>query len=157
MSTALGVVLLDTSDGEGRRIVAAREGEEYGYAIARWLEHADRIAAELGRPPMGRFVYQDCELYEAAIDMADREGDEELAASLRTKLEAARSQPEWHDAEQGLESVRGVLEATRDERTLVRPSEVRTTKEAVIWDLETIEAFLVDAAASSTRFRFEAV
>jgi hypothetical protein len=157
MSTGLTVVLLDTSIGANRRIVATRDDEEYGYAIARWFKQADNIAAALGHEPLRGFVFEDVDLHEAAVEMAEQDGDAELAASLRAKLERARRQPEWHDATQGLATIRAVLGAVRDDNTQVCASEVRTTKAAVIWDLEAIEAILAEAVSTSMMFRFEAI
>jgi hypothetical protein len=157
MSTGLSVVLLDSSNGASRRIVAARDDGEYGYAIARWFEQADSIATALGHVPLRSFVFEDVELYEAAVEMAEQGGDAELSASLSARLERARLQPEWHDAAQGLATIRAVLGAVRDENTQVRATEVRTTTEAVIWDLEAIEAILAEAVAASMSFRFEAI
>ena len=156
MSTALNVVLLDSSNDASRRVVAARDDEEYGYAIARWFEQADGIATALGHEPLRGFVFEDVEFLEAAVEMAEQYEDAELSASLREKLERARRQPEWHDAARGLATIRAVLGAVRDEKTQIRAAEVRTTKEAVIWDLEAIEAILAEAAATSRMFRFEA-
>jgi hypothetical protein len=117
VSTGLSVVVLDSADG--RRSVATLPGEEYGYAIARWFDQADRVSAALGKTPLSTFVYEDLDLYEAALEMADIGIDEALSASLRAKLDRVRRQPEWHDPAAGLDSVRGVLEEVRAGRSLV--------------------------------------
>ena len=157
MSTGLSVVVLDAADGAGRRRVVTLPGEEYGYAIARWFDEADRISAALGTTPLSTFVYEDVELYEAALEMADAAGDGDFGARMRAKLEAARRQPEWHDPADGLDAVRGVLEEVRGGGSRVDEAAARTTADAVLRDLETVAGLLADAAAHGRRFRFEAL
>jgi hypothetical protein len=114
--------------------------EDYGHNVgAMGLEVLDRYVDGLDVTPLAALMDVDVETLEQAIQVA--QPAEKLP--MERQLEEARQRPAWHDPQEGLKTVRAILERLpQDER-----------HEGVLADLRRFEAVLTDAADAGDLFR----
>jgi hypothetical protein len=129
-------------------VVELRSGktfpQEYGHNIGSMgLESLDQYLHGDGVKPLSAFMDEDRETLEAALDVAPV--PDQIA--LARRLKELRTQPEWHDPQEGLATV-NALQASlpREERY-----------QGVVDDLAAYAAILEQAARDGDAFRLTAI
>jgi hypothetical protein len=152
MSMALTVIFKEVNGKESRPITPNLGGGSYGYELARSLGALDQLTADLGCRGLTTFVYEPQEFYHEILEEAEGVMDEATIEGLLLRLKAAEKQEDWHEPGEARESIRRLIHHLRNHPEIAGTEFIL---EALIWDLLTVEGFLIKATAEGRRFRFE--
>lgn len=109
------------------------------------LEQFDELEAELTRQgvrPLSEFVFHDAELLEEMLECAP----DETRENLRSQLNAARQQPDWHEPREGVKSIGPLIELLEEQK--ISPGAVS--------QLRSLQRILLEAERTGDRFRIVA-
>jgi hypothetical protein len=142
--------------------VKLRSGKEIeapyytGQGIGQFADEAelDAVAKQAGVRLLHEFYYFDRDLYEEMLDESEELGPDMVTGveALEEAVEQIRKQPDWHDPEEGLRTVRALAEYYR-RKLLERPGDDYLAE--VVNDLSVYEIYLAAAAGNGDRFRLE--
>jgi len=122
------------------------DGDEQSSCEFPTLDEFDELELELGRQgvrPISHFMFHDIELLEEMLEYAP----EDAIGNLQCQLDAARQQPKWHDAKEGVATLSVLIELVRGQQGY----------QGVLPDLERFQRVLYEAEKTGDRFRFVVV
>jgi hypothetical protein len=115
--------------------------QEYGQNVgAMGLESLDHYLHDASVTPLSEFMHEDRATLEQAIEVA--QPAEQLA--LRRRLDELRDRPDWHDPQDGLQSIQTLLTKLPDSDRYA----------GIADDLKTYAAILAEAVRDEDLFRF---
>lgn len=106
------------------------------------LEQFDELEVELTRQgirPLREFVFHDADLLEEMLECAP----DETRENLRSQLNAARQQPDWHQPQEGVKSIGPLIELLDEQE--ISPGAVS--------HLKFLQRILLEAERTGDRFR----
>jgi hypothetical protein len=129
-------------------IVERRSGktrsEEYGQNVgAMGLESLDQHLDDAAVTPLSAFMHEDRATLEQAVEVASPADQ----IALRRRLEELSHRPDWHDPQDGLQTVHALLARLSNEDRY----------SAVVDDLKTYAAILEEAARDGDAFRLNVI
>ena len=127
------------------------EGRGYGHALAECREALTGVAQRLGIRPLHRFATTESDLWDELAEevMARAEDEREAEAEIQELL---NERGDWHDPEDGLETVRTLIAHYESASTDADVS-ASSSAEDVLFDLRAIEMILAEAARKERGFR----
>ena len=127
------------------------EGLGYGRALTDCRARLSELAQRLGVCPLHRFEDDESALWDELEEDVLRDAEDEREAEQQL-LGMLDEHGAWYDAEDGLATVRTLLEHLEREDPEGSMSNGSRTRDA-IWDLRAVEAILHDAHDRGRRFR----
>ena len=127
------------------------EGRGYGIALASCCDALTAVAHRLGIRPLHRFATNESDLWDELSEevLARAEDEREAEAEI---LELLNERGEWHEAEDGLETVRALI-AHYDSRPAGEIVCDSARVEEVLFDLRALELILAQAVHRERGFR----
>lgn len=127
------------------------EGLAYGTALTDCRACLTSAAQRLGVRPLHRFEDDENRLWDELEEEVMRHAEDEREAEQEI-LSLLDERGAWHDAEDGLETVRALIRHLEQEGEGTPPAN-GCRPSAALWDLRAVEAILEDAHERGRRFR----
>lgn len=127
------------------------EGLTYGRTLEDCRACLTSAAQRLGVRPLHRFVSDESSLWDELEEEVMRTAEDEREAEQEL-LSLLDERGEWHDAEDGLDSVRALIRHL-EQNGAGNPVASGWRTSDVLWDLRALEAILVEAHDRGRRFR----